>query len=224
LESNEVNLDLKLEVENFIDKRFDCAVICAGITNINYCQENQDEAKLVNFTNTIRLIDMLIQNGSHVIFLSTNLVFSGEKAFSDKDDSRKPKTIYGNLKKQVEDYLIKNHPTKSSILRLTKVLPANDSLIYLPWQNDVVNGNVVNMFTNIYISPVRIEEVADVLGKLIISKRSGVFQLGGAHEISNFEFAMSWASQNDLNTRLIKPSLNYDPIRSQHNSLFRVIP
>jgi len=221
---SEVNIDLKLVQKTSFSKQYDSAVICAGITNINYCQENYNEAKLVNFTNTIQLIDNLIQNGSRIIFLSTNLVFSGEKAFSHKDDLRNPKTVYGNLKKQVEDYLIETYPTKSAILRLTKVLPAHSSLQYLPWQIEVINGNVVNMYTNTYISPVSIEEVGDVIGKLIISKLSGVFQLGGAHEITNFDFAISWASQNELNTSLIKPSLNLDPICSYHNSLFREIP
>lgn len=223
LSSNHIFFDLRQEQEIPLIKNYDYAVICAGITNIRYCQENQDEAECVNLINTIRMIDRLIQNGCHVLFLSSNLVFSGEKAFYEKDDLRNPKTIYGNLKKQVEDYLLETYPTSSSILRLTKVL-ADRFTIYQPWQEEVIKGKTVNMYVNTYISPVKLEEVAEVVCNLIRDKLSGIFQLGGYDEISNFDFAISWATQNHFDTTLIKPSLNHDSRHSQHNSLFRVIP
>jgi dTDP-4-dehydrorhamnose reductase len=223
ISSNEIFFDLRQEQEISLIENYDFAVICAGITNIRYCQENQDEAKHVNLINIIRLIDTLIQNRCHVIFLSSNLVFSGEKAFYDKDDLRNPKTIYGDLKKQVEDYLLEACPASSSILRLTKVLP--DRLTaYQPWQKEVIEGNTVTMYVDTYISPVMIEEVGDVVANLLRDKLSGIFQLGGYNEISNFDFAISWATQNNLDVTLIKPSLNHDPRYSQHNSLLRVIP
>jgi len=223
LSSNEIFFDLRQEQEISLIKNYDYAIICAGITNIRYCEENQDEAKHVNLINQIRLIDTLIQNRCHVIFLSSNLVFSGEKAFYDKDDLKNPKTIYGDLKKQVEDYLLEAYPASSSILRLTKVLP-DKFTAYQPWQQEVIEGKTVKMYVDTYISPVMIEEVGDVIANLLRNKPPGIFQLSGHNEISNFDFATAWATQNNFDATLIKPSLNHDPRRSQHNSLFRVIP
>jgi dTDP-4-dehydrorhamnose reductase len=73
--SNEIFLDLKLEKEFHFSEKWDSAVICAGFTNIRFCQDNQAEAELVNYSNTIKLIDSLIQEGSHIIFLSSNAIF-----------------------------------------------------------------------------------------------------------------------------------------------------
>ena len=80
------------------------------------------------------------------------------------------------------------------------------------------------MYVNTYISPVKLEEAGDVVCNLIRNKLSGIFQLSGFDEISNFDFAISWATQNHFDITLIKPSLNHDPTSSQHNSLYREIP
>ena len=53
LSSNHIFFDLRQEQEIPLIKNYDYAVICAGITNIRYCQENQDEAECVNLINTI---------------------------------------------------------------------------------------------------------------------------------------------------------------------------
>jgi dTDP-4-dehydrorhamnose reductase len=149
--------------------------------------------------------------------------FDGEKPLYKSDDNRSPRTIYGMLKKRVEDYLLMTYPNRTAILRLTKVIP-DDPMRYVPWQKDIMNGKIVNMFTNTYVSPVKLEEVGSLISKLVQSKTSGVFQFGGQEEISNYDFATSWAVENDLDVTLIKPVLNYDSISTKHNSLVRYMP
>ncbi len=214
---------MKLGQEFHFSEKWDSAVISAGLTNIDFVQDNQAEAELVNYSNSIRLIDSIIQEGSYVVFLSSNAVFDGEKPFYKRDDNRSPRTIYGMLKKRVEDYLLMTHPNRTAILRLTKVI-SDDPMRYAQWQKDIVNGKIVNMFTNTYISPVKIEEVGSLIGNLVQNKTSGVFQFGGEDEISYYDFAISWAVENYLDVTLIKPVLNHNSIPSKHNSLVRYIP
>ena len=113
-------IDLNLNSLELPNKHFDVAIICAGM-NMAMCKEYPVESERINVKNTIQLIDMLLGKGIHVIFLSSNSVFNGSKAFYKYTDGASPTSNYGMYKLQVEKFL-QTKEKNASILRLTKVL------------------------------------------------------------------------------------------------------
>jgi dTDP-4-dehydrorhamnose reductase len=63
--------------------RFDAAIICASVTNLQKCNQKIEECERINVQNTIKLIDILSSHNCFSVFLSSNAVFDGKKPFYD---------------------------------------------------------------------------------------------------------------------------------------------
>ena len=73
-----IHLDLS---DDLRDRKFpwpvSTAVICAGVTNIAACEREPEKTAQVNVAGITGLIENLVESGSFVIYLSSNLVFDG---------------------------------------------------------------------------------------------------------------------------------------------------
>ena len=215
-------LDLAYRNSNFPRIHFDTVIICAGITNVSDCEEHPVESEIVNVYNTIKLIDKLLEDGSYVIFLSSNSVFDGTKTFNAHNDSTKPVSNYGKYKVKVEEYL-QNQNKSAAVLRLTKVMTANPEFVER-WEEACDEGVDILAYKNRFFSPITIGSVVETIHLMLDKEPSGIFQLGGTEEISYFEYAKLHFSHNAKKLKLIKgvedPSMNH----GRHNSLRTHLP
>jgi dTDP-4-dehydrorhamnose reductase len=118
----------KPDFEIFTNK-ISSVVFCAATTNIAECEKDPQKHQAINVTNTIKTIEKLAQNNSFVIYLSSNAVFDGKKAFYKNKDKTCPTTLYGKFKTEVEEYLTTELENNSCVLRLTKVITKNTGRI-----------------------------------------------------------------------------------------------
>ena len=158
-----------------------------------------------------------------IIYLSSNLVFSGEKGFYSINDELNPKTNYGKFKLLIEQLLVNEALSKFAVLRMTKVVSEKSNESF-PWQIDIKEGGIVEMYTNVMLAPVSMNEVADAILAILRSTQSGFFQISADQEISYYRYAKNWALKNDFNPNLIIPTICMDPIVSKHNSLLTYLP
>jgi dTDP-4-dehydrorhamnose reductase len=216
-------LDLKNPNFKLINKKFDSVIICAAVTNILQCEKSPKESKKINVDNTIKLIDYVTENDSFVVFLSSNAVFDGAKSFYKHTDITSPKTLYGQYKKIVEDY-IENNTNNACILRLTKVISKNTPFIK-HWEQQLSKGIDIYAFNNKFLSAVSIESVISAIHILINSKKNGIFHLGGKEEISYFNFAQSYFSSTPRSLKFIKQGHDVNSGKSvKYNSLETYLP
>ena len=180
--------DLEKPDFKYLQNKFTSVVICASSNDNSLMEKEPHKHYLINVENTIRLIKEISKKNIYIIFLSSNLVFSGEKKFYKYNDKTSPRNLYGKFKVQVEEYLTNRLKDKSCILRLTKVLTKKTPFLER-WKKDAKNGKTIKTFKNIYISPIDIENVVNKIHLLIKHKECGIFQLGGNEEISYTEYA-----------------------------------
>ena len=185
---NTFYLDLERPDFTVFNNKFNTVVLCAATTSIYKCDEDPDKNRLINVTNTTKLIDKATENDTFIIYLSSNAVFGGEKQFCKNSDKTCPTTLYGKFKVEVEEYLTCNLPNKSCVLRLTKVITKNTPLT-TRWQSEAESGSKIKTFTNRFISPVAINDVVATIYLLITEKQNGIYQLGGNEELSYTEYA-----------------------------------
>ena len=214
-------IDLNLNSIELPKKRFDAAIICAGM-NMGMCKEFPVESEKINVKNTIKLIDVLLDMGTHVIFLSSNSVFDGNKAFYKYNDATNPTSRYGIYKQQVEEYL-QTSKRNASILRLTKVLTSKTSFIAM-WEKYIAEGTRFDIFKNHFLSPVSIDSVANAVTLLINKKLSGIYQLGGDIEISYYDFSQNYFAGNSQALGLIEPREDENQPTGKYNSLETYLP
>jgi dTDP-4-dehydrorhamnose reductase len=68
-------------------------------------------------------------------------------------------------------------------------------------------GAPLNLFTDVYYTPIIISELAQVAHELLDLNASGIFHIAGVDRISKYDFGTKLAKLFNLNTTLIRPAI-----------------
>src|ERR1700722_2207422 len=93
---DEVQLDFSAPLKNFtIPQGVQCSCIFVAVARLAACEADPLESARINVDQTIALVDLLAARGIYTLFLSTNQVFSGDKAHELADSPVAPVSEYG---------------------------------------------------------------------------------------------------------------------------------
>lgn len=199
-------------------------VFCNNFGNIDFCKSHPSETRAIN-VDAIRLFLKNVKaNDGIPFYLSSNMVFPGDKRNYIESDFVRPTTEYGHQKSLVEKIIQKDF-NQFTIIRMTKVYdtdPANNSFFsswYQSWKND----QKISAICDSFIAPIYIKDVIKIIELLIANKQFGIFHLSGPETKSYFEFAMEFASFLNIPSKLIgrvsSVSLGLQEKRPLYNSL-----
>jgi dTDP-4-dehydrorhamnose reductase len=184
-------LDLTKKINiNFL--KYSYLIIAAAMTKIKDCEENEEISYKINVTKTIELIRAAQDKGCFVVFLSSNNVFDCKHPNYKFDDKTCPSNIYGRHKVLVEEYIQNNYFNNSCILRLTKILKSQNNAFIENWEISAKNLGYFNVLKNYFLSPLSLDDVSDSIIECIKYKKNGLFQKGGANEISYLDYAKKY--------------------------------
>ena len=94
------------------------AIILSGLTNIEFCNQNPNLARIINGKNTIKLIHSLNKKGIKVLFPSSTCVFSSKSKNNLFEYSKtNSDNVYGKIKAHVEKNIVGNN--LNTILRIS---------------------------------------------------------------------------------------------------------
>jgi dTDP-4-dehydrorhamnose reductase len=200
---DKANLHLDLvNLDDFkIAQSFDVAFICAGVTNITQCEEAPEMTTQINVHNTIKLIDKLASQGAFIVYLSSNVVFSGDTEKLTRDALTNPVCNYGKQKESVEKHLIQSEHN-FSIIRLTKVIGATFTLLE-NWASSLLAAKSITAFSDLKMAPISMHSLIDVCAKLAANPTQGVFHLSGLEDASYAQVATYVAKQLKVATHLV---------------------
>lgn len=200
-------LYLDLQDENSIKhvcrQKYSCAVICAGMTKIDFCERYPQHSRLINVHCLSKVIDELMTNETHLIFISTNLVFNGELVYPTIEDKREPTTEYGKQKLEIEKYLSK-YSDKATIIRFGKILDKNVKL-FVEWRLKLQRQEPVLAYSNKYLAPISMDYATNILMGLIDRKITGIFQVSSRYQISYADAGLYLAKTLKAKENLILP-------------------
>jgi len=151
----------------------------------------------------IRLTNKLATSENFIIYLSTNQVFDGSIPNRLGDDAPSPRTEYGRQKAEVERHL-EAFAGRVSIVRLTKVLGTNESLLN-GWLDALRKGEVIHPFKDMVMSPVPLSLVVTVLGKIIETRLPGIVQISGEMDVTYADVAYHLARRAGASKELVQP-------------------
>lgn len=198
-------LDLK-KVKNFENTtKFDYVLFIAGIVDYQECEKNFDEAKKINLNNIPFLAKKFLNQGSHVIFISTNTVFKSKKKKPREKDKTNPSFNYSKLKDMTEKKLLifkKNFP-KISILRLTKNIDKNTKP-FDDWIKILKNSGKINCFKDLYFAPILFEDSAKIIHKIVSKNLYGIFHLSGKKDLNYCQFAKLLLKKLKMSNKYLK--------------------
>lgn len=206
------NFKNKEELERLFDSLKPAVVInCAGATSIPECKKNPEEAYLLNVKavdDIFKLVDNFKAKG---IFLSTDSIFSGVNKNRDyfEEDTATPRTIYGKTKLEGEA-LVKKYLSDYLILRISLVYGkspsgsrgADEKVI-----NSIKQNKNYKAFTDEFRCPTSVDDIAEVVVRLLEGNHQGTFNVCGPVKVSRYEFACGVAKRSGYSESNVTPVL-----------------
>lgn len=122
--------------------------------------------------------------GCRLVHLSTDLVFSGEQGGYREEDEPAPVNSYGRSKAEAERRVAASHPA-ATIVRTSLIYGGDEE----GPQERLARENR-RFFVDELRSPVQVGDLAEAILELLRLDVPGPLHLGGADDISRFDFAV----------------------------------
>jgi dTDP-4-dehydrorhamnose reductase len=184
----------------------ECVVHLAAITNVDKCEVDRESARIVNSMATEVIARETKKLGSHLIYMSTDYVFDGEKGRYTEDDEPNPVNWYGQTKllgeRAVEDnagaWAIARtstpfgiHPTKTTFANMVA--------------KELSSGTLVQAVTDQYTSPTYTGNLVAMILEVARRRLEGTIHLATSTRISRYEFATLLAEKMGYDSKQILP-------------------
>ena len=179
---------------------------CAALTDVDYCEEYPNAAYKQNVLASINIAEAAKQTRSHLIFISTDSVFNGEKGNYKENDTSNPINIYGKTKLEAEKKILSIYP-RSCIVR-TNIFGWNKIYKFslAEWMlYKLTNNKEMPGLNDIYFSPILVNHLVKILFELHEKKYEGIVHIAGSESCSKLDFAYKIAEVFNLDKNLIKP-------------------
>lgn len=166
---------VKKDLINIVsNNNFKTAIILFGKTSIKFCQKNKIKSFQVNVKKTNQIIKILLRKKIKTIYLSTDLVFSGNRKLyypNTKPD--------GNLEYAKQKILVENKfkdKKNFAVLRISKIIE-KDFNFFIKKEKTKINIKTC--------SPILLRDVLSIISKMIKNFKSGIFQFSSKPIVSN---------------------------------------
>lgn len=195
-------------LELFKAERPNVVVHTASIGSVDYSENHQDEARLVNVGGTKNVVAAAMACNAKFIFISSNSVFSGENPPYKEQDPPNPINYYGQLKLEGER-IVAASGLRYAIVRPILIYGWNDPNGRpnpVTWLlSKLKNGQQVKIVDDVYCNPLLASNCAEALCSIILNDEEGVYHIAGRDRINRFDFALKAAEAFGLDYGLIVP-------------------
>lgn len=216
---------MELQVESFFQKNNPPLVInTVASTNVDWCEQNEKEAYLLNVESARLVAEACEKNGSRLVYISTDHVFDGKKGnYSELDDPH-PVNVYAKQKLEAEK-VSQKHCSNTLVLRTNlygwNVQPKKESVEWAISQYRL--GLPFNGFTDAIFTPLWSDELATAIWNLAQQDVKGIYHLGCEKALSKFDFMQQVGQTFGFDPQLVKPvsmdSMNFKAPRPKNLSL-----
>lgn len=112
-------LDISKPLTSQFPFSFDIVINCVGLTNVDYCEAHQEEAKRVNTDFVENILDYCNRYNSFLIHISSDYIYSGKDLIVKENTVPCPQNYYGQTKLLSEE-ILKDYENKT-IIRPSKL-------------------------------------------------------------------------------------------------------
>lgn len=186
---NEVDITKIDEVTQFVHvNRPDVVINCAGLTDVQECENNVDEAYRVNAIGVRNVALAANEVNAKVIQISTDDVFDKESRVPYNEfDNVHPRMIYGKSKEAGEKILTQLL-NRFVIIRSSWIYGIGRDFVDEVLRN-VGQGKTMEVPNNQYAAPTSAKELAKVIRYFIDNEEYGLYHVVCPGSCSRYEFA-----------------------------------
>ncbi|TKJ41810.1 hypothetical protein CEE37_04375 [candidate division LCP-89 bacterium B3_LCP] len=209
----ELNLLDYIETTNVLNSvNPDVIIHCAALSKVSFCQNHPSSAWDLNNKATEHLVKLINDDiiNTRLIFLSSDMVFNGQKGDYCESDQPDPINLYGQTKLAAEEHVARLG-AKGTVLRLNLVYGRpvmggssfSEEVIHV-----VKSGKPYHLFVDQHRSFMSVKNLTRCIWEVVASDFHGVLHLGGNEPADRVIFAYKLARKAGLNTSLLLTSNN----------------
>ena len=182
----------------------DFVIHTAGMTNVEVCESNFDVAREVNSVLAKNIAIACNNKAVKLVHISTDHLFSGEQEFHTEQSSPHPINNYAKTKLEGEQQVLE-HCKDALIIRTnffsngTKYRQSFSDFIL----NKLRKNETVNLFSDVFFTPILVDELSKRTHQLINLNLSGVFNVTSNYRISKYYNGIKLANCFDMDVALV---------------------
>lgn len=165
----------------------DWIIHTAAVTDVNWCEENQEHCVAVNVDGTKNVTTLAKKLNARLIYISTASVFSGKEGNYKEDDIPEPTNVYNMTKKDGEDIVLEYEQGIVLRLNLIGIHPdGSRGKNFMEWIFDSVTTNKdLTLFNDVYINPLSNLTIAGMIKRIIETRiDTRVLHIGSEDRLS----------------------------------------
>jgi dTDP-4-dehydrorhamnose reductase len=204
-----VNLESMYAIRQVLDElAIDLVVHTAAMTDIEACEADPEHAHHVNVALAQNVANATREHDAKLIHISTDHLFNGSAGMWAEDDPIAPVNVYSATKAEAENAVLEACP--NALVIRTNFYGWGTS--YRRSFSDAIlaslhAGRPVNLFQDVYYTPILIDVLVDATHKLLTEEQAGIFNIVGDQRITKFDFGLMVAAEFGLDSALIHRSL-----------------
>lgn len=186
----------------------DFIVNTAAMTNVDACEDQKEACTQLNVDVVDNLANISVDLGAHLVHISTDFVFDGEKGYYTETDVPNPLSHYGWSKLKSEQVL-EHSDASYTILRTILVYGLVENMTrnnIVLWVKEMLEkGNEITIVDDQYRMPTFVEDLAIACKIAMDKKAKGIFNISSNTLLSIYEMVLQIATSFNLNKDLVKP-------------------
>ena len=187
-------------VQHLLSRASPAVIIhAAAMTDVTRCQQEPELAVKVN-SGAVKNIVTHMPDGCRLIYISTDMVYSGGGPHREFSKSENPINMYGLSKfmGEFEAARAKNHLIlRTNMYGFGARIKKSSSLVDFLVQK-FKSGEPFQIFTDTLFSPLHVKTLSDLIVKLCKKNKVGTFNAGSTNGMSKSKFALLLANKMNL--------------------------
>ena len=174
--------------------RPDVVVHTAGLTNVEECEANPALAHRMHVEATQHVAEIANTLPAKLVHISTDHLFDGTAPWKTEADVPNPINAYARSKLEAEGVTLKVCPDALIIRTNFFGWGTPIRMSFSDWiLHGLAESRELTMFSDVFFTPIVINDLVDAVFQLIARKATGVFHVAGGERLSKYTFALQLA-------------------------------
>lgn len=185
-----------------------CIINTAAMTNVDACEKDQENCWKMNVEAVRTMTELCELYNIHLIHLSTDFVFDGEKGYYSEEDVPNPLSHYARSKYESEK-VVQQARIDSAIIRTIIIYGVVDdkqrSNVVIWTINSLRQQKDINVISDQMRSPTLAEDLADACVQAALKRATGIYHVSGSETMSILDMVNRTADFFQLDKKYIHP-------------------
>lgn len=183
------------------------AVIHAAARSlVSECHRDPEETRKINMEGTRLLAELAADARIPFLFVSTDMVFDGERGWYREEEALAPLSVYGRSKAEAEQAVLSRGGTVARVGLLFGPSLGGRPAFFDAQVNALRQGQPCTLFTDEWRTPLALATAAQALLSIIRSEFTGLLHIGGPERMSRLEMGQRLADFLGCDASCIVPA------------------